>query len=298
MRIMVVYPTVRRPVTIGVRTTRVAGNSAATTPATSAAASARAIVRGAMLMMGKKVGSALPKPATMGNVSARPSRPPPAAMSSDSPKIRPTRWRAEKPSVFSTAYSRVRSRTAITIVFASTSRMIPTITTEITCIDVMMALDIATKLCWNAFSLSVLVGAREFRNCSSTAVPTRVDPPDHPLPATGEDVAFHRDRVAELESMLLRQLATDDAGVALLLERGELLGRHLELGVQIEERFRVHRQARPEILEVVGVAVHTAEPVGPRDRRDARDPGDLLAVRQRDREDERHAVPRDHPVRR
>jgi len=50
--------------------------------------------------------------------------------------------------------------------------MIPTITTEITCIAVMIALDIATKLCWNAFSLSVLVGARELWNCSSTVVAT------------------------------------------------------------------------------------------------------------------------------
>jgi len=50
--------------------------------------------------------------------------------------------------------------------------MIPTITTEITCSEVMMALDICTKPCWNAFSLSVLVGAREFWNCSSTAAAT------------------------------------------------------------------------------------------------------------------------------
>ena len=139
----------------------------------SAAPSASAIVSGATLMIGKNVGSALAKPATMGNVSARPSRPPHRAIKSDSPKMRATRCRAVKPSVLRTAYSRVRSRTAMRIVFASTSRMIPTITTEITCSEVMMALDIATKLCWNAFSLSVLVGAREFTNCWSMAAETR-----------------------------------------------------------------------------------------------------------------------------
>src|SRR6266487_4117049 len=94
-------------------------------------------------------GSALPKPATMGKVSTRPSRPPHNAINNDSPKMRATRCRPVKPSVLRTAYSRVRSRTAMRMVFASTSRMMPTITTEMTCSDVMIALDIATKLCWN-----------------------------------------------------------------------------------------------------------------------------------------------------
>ena len=83
----------------------------------------------------------------MGYVSSSPSTPPLSAMSSDSPKMKKKRCRAEKPSVLSTAYSRRRSRTAITMVLARTSRMIPTITTEITCNEVMMALDICTKLC-------------------------------------------------------------------------------------------------------------------------------------------------------
>ena len=75
--------------------------------------------------------------------------------------MKTARWRPVKPRVFNTAYSRVRSRTAITMVLASTRRMIPTITNEITSSDVMIAVDIETKLCWNARSLSVLVGACE-----------------------------------------------------------------------------------------------------------------------------------------
>src|SRR5207247_2470511 len=167
------YPTVLRPTTIGVRTTRWAGKAAAATPASSAAPRPSAMVVGATLMTGKKVGSAFANPRTTGNIRARPSTPPANATTSASPTMKATRWRPEKPSVFKTAYSRVRSRTAITIVFASTRRMIPTITTEITCSDVMMAEDIWTKLCWNSRSLSVFVGARELPNCSSIAVATR-----------------------------------------------------------------------------------------------------------------------------
>src|SRR2546422_3874968 len=50
--------------------------------------------------------------------------------------------------------------------------------------------------------------------------------------------------VAELEAVLLRQLAADDAGVALLLERRQLVGRQLELGVEIEKCLRIDRQDR------------------------------------------------------
>ncbi len=62
--------------------------------------------------------------------------------------------------------------------------MIPTITTEITCSDVMIADDIWTKLCWNSRSLSVFVGAREFTNCVSTARATRAMASDDPTRRT------------------------------------------------------------------------------------------------------------------
>src|SRR3989454_5328347 len=44
-------------------------------------------------------------------------------ITSASPSTKPTRWRPEKPMVFSTAYSRVRSRTDMTMVLASTRRI-------------------------------------------------------------------------------------------------------------------------------------------------------------------------------
>src|SRR5205823_9538621 len=70
------YPTVLRPTTIGVRTTRLAGKAAAATPASSAAPRPSARVVGATLMTGKKVGSAFANPRTTGNIRARPSPPP------------------------------------------------------------------------------------------------------------------------------------------------------------------------------------------------------------------------------
>src|SRR3989449_3922418 len=82
-------------------------------------------------------------------------------------------------------------------------------------------------------------------------VPTGVDPAHHPLPASGINIPFHCDDVAELEAVLLRQLAADDAGVALLLERGQLVRRQLELGIEIEVRVRVDCESGPEVLEIV-----------------------------------------------
>jgi len=52
--------------------------------------------------------------------------------------------------------------------------------------------------------------------------------------------------------VLLRQLATDDAGVALLLERGQLVRRQLELGIEIEVRVRVDRERGQKFLKSFG----------------------------------------------
>src|SRR5258707_13111629 len=70
------YPTVRRPTTIGIRMTRFAGMAAAASPARRAAPIPSAMVRGATLITGKKVGSAFANPFTIGNVSSSPSTPP------------------------------------------------------------------------------------------------------------------------------------------------------------------------------------------------------------------------------
>jgi len=69
------------------------------------------------------------------------------------------------------------------IVLARTRRMIPTITTEITCSDVMNRRRIWTKLC-EFRSLSVFVGEREFTNCVSTARATRAIASDDPTRRT------------------------------------------------------------------------------------------------------------------
>src|SRR5690349_5000496 len=95
-----------------------------------------------------------------------------------------------------------------------------------------------------------------------------VDPPHHKLPRPGVDVAFHRDHVAQFEAVLPRQLATDDAGVALLLKCVQLVRRDLKLGIEGEVRARVDREAGPEVLEVVRVSVHAPEPVRPRHAHD------------------------------
>src|SRR4029077_11812624 len=94
-------------------------------------------------------------------------------------------------------------------------------------------------------------------------IATSVDPPHHPLPASRKDVAFHRDHVAELEPVLLRALAADDARVALFLERRELVRRYLELGVEIEVRG-IDGEPRPEVLEIVRISVYAPEPFAPR----------------------------------
>src|SRR2546422_2063361 len=102
--------------------------------------------------------------------------------------------------------------------------------------------------------------------------------------------------VAELEAVLLRQLAADDAGVALLLERRQLVGRQLELGVEIEKCLRIDRHSLPEVLEVVRVAVDTAEPVRPRHGGDPGHLANLTPVGEGEGEDQRDSMARDHAI--
>src|SRR5205823_12046952 len=68
-----------------------------------------------ILITGKNVGSAVEKPFTMGKVNSSPTTPPEREITNASPSTSATSWRPEKPSVLRTAYSRVRSRTDMTI---------------------------------------------------------------------------------------------------------------------------------------------------------------------------------------
>ena len=87
------------------------------------------MVTGSTRMMGKNVGSAIAKPRTIGNVRTEPEH---APAQRDQQRLSDDEARRcgapENPSVFSTAYSRVRSRAAMTIVLARTRRMMPMMT--------------------------------------------------------------------------------------------------------------------------------------------------------------------------
>ena len=162
------YPICRNPSTIFIRADRTAGNTAANRPTRNDNASASAIVRGSTLKTGNIVGKPSATAAAIGNVNAMPIQPPNIAMTNDSPATSPIMCHELNPKVFNTAYSRMRSRADMMIVLASTSRIMPMMTYEITSSDVKIALDNETKLCWNAFSVSVFVFADEFANRAST----------------------------------------------------------------------------------------------------------------------------------
>src|SRR4029077_5218721 len=140
-----------------------------------------------------------------------------------------------------------------------------------------------------------VVVAKEHLGLVGRRIATSVDPPDHPLPASWKDVAFHGNDVAELEAVLLRELAADDARVALFLERRELVRRYLELGVEIEVRG-IDGEPRPEVLEIVRISVYAPEPVAPRHVRHPRHLRDVLAVGEREREDQRYPMAGNHPI--
>ena len=81
--------------------------------------------------------------------------------------------RSEKPTAFSTASSRVRSRTAIAIVLPVTSRSVKNTTLPTLMIRSWMLPICLTNDAANAFSVSVLVSAGELANCSSITLTRR-----------------------------------------------------------------------------------------------------------------------------
>ncbi len=74
-----------------------------------------------------------------------------------------------KPSALSVAYSAMRSRAVIAIVFAITAMMMKITRKDTARIATTIASVIETKESWNAFSVSVSVSASELRNWASTA---------------------------------------------------------------------------------------------------------------------------------
>ena len=80
----------------------------------------------------------------------------------------------EKPTAFSTASSRVRSRTAMAIVLPVTRRSVKNTTLPTVIIRSWMFPICFTKPAANAFSVSVFVSNGEFANCSSITVATVV----------------------------------------------------------------------------------------------------------------------------
>ena len=75
---------------------------------------------------------------------------------------------SSKPSVFITPYSFVRSRIAITMVFAATSRIANATARPMTRITNGRLPYMLTNPAWNARSDSVRVAAEEFSNIAST----------------------------------------------------------------------------------------------------------------------------------
>ena len=155
-----------------VRAARHAGVDAATTPTSSAATTCSATVSPLTATDGISDPTVAAKASASGNVSAMPRTPPTSAMAIDSPKISAATKPPPKPSAFSVAYSALRSRAVMAIVFAITAMMM-TMTTKLTAwIASRIVSAIATKPSWNAFSVSVSVSASEFLNVASIACDT------------------------------------------------------------------------------------------------------------------------------
>ena len=80
---------------------------------------------------------------------------------------------SENPTALSTASSRVRSRTAMAIVLPVTSKSVKNTTLPMLMIRSWILPICLTKDAAKAFSVSVLVSAGEFANCSSIAFTRR-----------------------------------------------------------------------------------------------------------------------------
>lgn len=100
-----------------------AANNPAASPTSPAAPNANAMVVVETVKIGNRVPTRAAKTFATGKVKPIPSRPPETDRNKDSPMISPSTCLEPNPRAFSVAYSRLRSRTAIVIVFAATARM-------------------------------------------------------------------------------------------------------------------------------------------------------------------------------
>ena len=115
------------------------------------------------------------------------------------------------------------------------------------------------------------------------------------LPLARINVAFHGHDVADLEIVPVGDVDADDAGVALALERFELLGRNDKFRIDVEKRIGIDRQAREKLILV---DINAGKPDGISDLVDARHLGNAIAISERQRKNKRDRVARDQAVRR
>ena len=102
--------------------------------------------------------------------NAMPRNPPSAHNSTDSPNTIMATFRLEKPSVFNTASSGMRSRNAWLIVFAVSSRMVKNTAERIPVVMRPMSPICAANWRPNSSSVADLTGFREFSNRPSMAL--------------------------------------------------------------------------------------------------------------------------------
>src|SRR6266404_8461255 len=103
------------------------------------------------------------------DASKHPTAPPIAARTADSPSTMPSTALGVKPRVFKIPTSRIRSRTDMEIVLADTSKIVNVTAPQMAMINNLTFPRKATKLSWNCFSDSVLVGKGEVENRLSIA---------------------------------------------------------------------------------------------------------------------------------
>ena len=121
----------RNPSTMLIFIARINGKTEEIIPATKVNENASARVVFDIRKMGKSRENISTNAGTNRNAeSACPIPPPMSAMRIDSPAINVVKCLVVNPNVFNTAYSRMRSRADITIVFARTSNKMPMITNE------------------------------------------------------------------------------------------------------------------------------------------------------------------------
>ena len=111
----------------------------------------------------------------------------------------------------------------------------------------------------------------------------------------GINVAFHGHDVADLEIVPVGDVDADDRGVALALERFELLALDDKFRIDVEKRIGIDRQAREKLILV---DIHAGKPDRVSDFIDARHLGDAIAISERQRKNKRDRVARDQAVRR